>query len=131
MKILLPALNSIFMLFLLLTVSSPLFAVEKPTNQAPAKTPVKGPHQGRLLTDNDFTIELAIYERNIPPEFRAWVTEKGQSVNLNEMSLNIILTRLDGTQNEIHFTSQKDFLRGDSLIYEPHKGKVKTMTYNR
>ena len=131
MKILLPVLSSIFTLFLLLTVSSPLFAVEKPASQAPTKKPVKGAHQGRLLTDNDFTIELAIYERDIPPEFRAWVTEKGQSVNLNEVSLNIILTRLDGTQNEINFASQKDFLRGDSLIYEPHSFVILVVAHYR
>ncbi|HHZ69200.1 MAG TPA: HlyD family efflux transporter periplasmic adaptor subunit [Methylococcaceae bacterium] len=130
MKILLPAFSSIFTLFLLLTVT-PLFADKTPVDQAPKKTPQKGPHQGRLLTDNDFAIELAIYERGIPPEFRVWVTDKGHSVNLHDVSLNITLTRLDGTQNEINFTPQKDFLRGDSLIYEPHSFVILVVAHYR
>ena len=45
--------------------------------------------------------------------------------------MNIILTRLDGTQNEINFTSQKDFLRGDSLIYEPHSFVILVLAHYR
>ena len=35
---------------------------------------VKGPNGGRLLASGDFELELAIFERGVPPEFRAWAT---------------------------------------------------------
>ncbi len=37
----------------------------------------KGPHGGRLLKDGDFTLELAIAEEGVPPEFRAWFSQAG------------------------------------------------------
>ena len=48
-----------------------------------------------------------------------------------KVTLNIILTRLDGTQNEINFAPQKDFLRGDSLIYEPHSLVILVVAHYR
>ncbi|MEO1895124.1 MAG: HlyD family efflux transporter periplasmic adaptor subunit [Methylococcales bacterium] len=113
-------LSATFTLVLLLTTCSLGWATVESTTPAGTIAPEKGPHQGKLLTHNDFAIELVIYEHGIPPEFRAWITEKGQPLKPAEVSLDITLTRLDGTQNEISFTAQQDFLRGNNLIYEPH-----------
>ena len=49
-----------------------------PTNGEPAATEsARGPNGGRLLTDGDFTLELAIFEAGVPPEFHAWATAGG------------------------------------------------------
>ena len=40
---------------------------------------IKGPHGGRLLESGDFTLELSIFETGVPPEFRAWASQKGQA----------------------------------------------------
>ena len=82
--------------------------------------PEKGPHRGRLLTDGDFTLELAIFETGVPPEFRAWATKNGKALNPAEVNLNIKLTRLGGKVDDINFAQQGDALRGDTVIYEPH-----------
>ena len=82
--------------------------------------PEKGPHRGRLLKEGDFTLELAIFETGVPPEFRAWATKNGQVISPNELDLNIKLSRLDGTVDDINFAQQGDALRGDTVIYEPH-----------
>lgn len=82
--------------------------------------PEKGPHRGRLLTDGDFTLELSIVETGVPPEFRVWVTEQGQPVKPEDVDLTIKLTRLGGRIDNIGFMPQGDFLRGDTVIYEPH-----------
>jgi len=82
--------------------------------------PEKGPHQGRLLQDKGFIVELSIFETGVPPEFRVWVTNDGQPVKPSEVTLNIKLTRLGGIEDNINFTVQDDFLRGDREIYEPH-----------
>lgn len=80
----------------------------------------KGPHGGRLLVDGDFELELAIFETGVPPEFRVWVSQGGKPVPLGEVYLRITLSRLGGVQDEINFQQQDDFLRGDTVIYEPH-----------
>ncbi len=82
--------------------------------------PAKGPHRGRLLTEGDFTLELSIFETGVPPEFRVWVTEQGQPVKPDDVGLKITLTRLGSGIDTIGFKSQSDFLRGDTVIYEPH-----------
>lgn len=80
----------------------------------------KGPHGGRLLADDDFTLELAIFELGVLPEFRVWVTKDDQLVDPNEVVLRIKLTRLGNRVDEIDFHPRKDFLQGDTVIYEPH-----------
>lgn len=84
----------------------------------------KGPHNGRLLEDGDFTVELAIVEAGVPPEYRAWVTREGQPVAPAEVDLNVTLTRFGGVVQNVEFKPAGDYLRGDSLIYEPHSFAV-------
>jgi len=85
-----------------------------------AAEPEKGPHRGRLLRDGDFTLELAIFETGVPPEFRAYATKGGNTLSPEEVNLNIKLTRLGGKIDDINFKPQGDALRGDTAIYEPH-----------
>lgn len=80
----------------------------------------KGPHHGRMLHDGDFSLELAIFEAGVPPEFRAWATFDGELLSPDDVTLNIKLTRLGGKVDNINFAPQGDALRGDMEIYEPH-----------
>lgn len=89
-----------------------------------AEAEVKGPHGGRLLASGDFELELAIFERGVPPEFRAWATSDGLALAPAEVSLKVKLTRLGGQSDAISFAPQGDALRGDSVIYEPHSFEV-------
>ncbi len=82
--------------------------------------PAKGPNNGRLLVDDDFGIELAIFETGVPPEFRVWMTDAGTPVPPEEVDLRVTLTRLGNVQDHIGFARQGDFLRGDTVVYEPH-----------
>ncbi|MCG2606939.1 MAG: efflux RND transporter periplasmic adaptor subunit, partial [Achromobacter sp.] len=90
----------------------------------------KGPHNGRLLADGDFVVELAIFEDGVPPEYRAWVTRGGAPVPPAEVDLSVTLTRLDGERNVFRFRPQEDpgsgtgFLRGDGTVTEPHSFDV-------
>jgi cobalt-zinc-cadmium efflux system membrane fusion protein len=88
--------------------------------EAAEAEPAKGQHGGRLLRDGDFELELAIFETGMPPEFRVWVTDAGSPVSPEDVKLHITLTRLGEVKDEIAFTQQDDFLRGDTVIYEPH-----------
>lgn len=81
---------------------------------------IKGPHGGRMLTSDDFTLELSIFETGVPPEFRAWASKDGQTLKPTDFDLNINLTRLGGKIDKIKFKPHGDAMRGDSVIYEPH-----------
>ncbi len=80
----------------------------------------RGPHGGRLLTNGDFTLELAIFEQGVPPEFRAWFTQSGQSVPVTGLQLSVELHRPGGATDTYSFTPEGDYLRGDAEVYEPH-----------
>lgn len=93
--------------------------------------PEKGPHGGRMLREDNFAVELSIYETGVPPEYRVWVTKDGEPVDPTEVSLQITLTRLGGKEDNIGFTAQDDFLRGDMVIYEPHSFVVNAVARYR
>lgn len=80
----------------------------------------RGPNNGRLLSDGDFMLELAIYETGVPPEFRAWATDDGEPVRPEAVDLEVRLTRLGNKVDEIPFQPEDDYLRGMAVVYEPH-----------
>ena len=79
-----------------------------------------GPHGGRVLTDDGFTLELAIFERGLPPEFRAWFSQAGQPLPPDQVRLSIELTRANGVKESFTFTPERDYARGSGEVAEPH-----------
>lgn len=94
-------------------------------DSAAGSGPVKGPHGGRLLTEGDFQVEVTIFERGVPPEFRVYAYEAKKPVDLSEVKLSIEVHRLGERVDKISFKKEGDFLRGDSVVYEPHSFEVK------
>lgn len=94
-------------------------------HEAPADEPVKGPHRGLMLTDGPFAIELAVYETNVPPEYRAWPTLVGKPLPLGDVTLTVEVTRLGNKVNTFRFKPEGDFLRGDGVLIEPHSFALK------
>lgn len=92
---------------------------------ASAEAVVKGPHRGRLLQDDNFAVELAIFETGVPPEFHAWPTLDGKPLPLSEVDLVVELTRLGGKVDRFRFVPQGDFLKGEGVVQEPHSFVVK------
>lgn len=86
--------------------------------------PEKGSNGGQLLSDGDFALELAIFETGLPPEFRVWITAGGEAVAPERVDVQIVLTRLGDVTDEIGFVPADGFLRGDTVIYEPHSFTV-------
>jgi membrane fusion protein, heavy metal efflux system len=118
--------------FALLILALTLSACGSPENNsaeghdgpdAPAPV-VKGPHNGRLLADGPFAIELAIFETGVPPEYHAWPTLDGKPVPMDQVDLTVQLTRLNKSE-EFSFAPQADYLRGDHVVREPHSFIVK------
>lgn len=84
----------------------------------------KGPNNGRLLEDGDFSVELAIVEDGVPPEYRAWATLDGKPLKTNEWQLTVKVTRLGGKVDTFTFAEQGDYLRGKGTVEEPHSFDV-------
>ena len=53
---------------------------ERESSAAEQAEAPRGPNGGRLLTDGDFTLELAIFEAGVPPEYHAWASSAGRPV---------------------------------------------------
>lgn len=124
-----PLLKPLALLSVLLTLSAcdahPTTPAPKPHAQGPAAAgPAKGPHQGRMLEDGPFALELAIFETHVPPEYRAWPRLNGAPLPLAEVQLTVKVTRLGNRENTFHFTPEGDFLRGDGVLHEPHSFSV-------
>ena len=84
----------------------------------------RGPNNGRVLRDGEFAVELAVYEAGVPPEFRAWATEGGRALDPRDVELRVVLARLGDRVDRHEFRAADEFLRGTSVVYEPHSFSV-------
>lgn len=108
----------------------PSMAAAMSESEAQEAEPEKGPHRGRMLRDSEFAVELAIFETGVPPEFRVWITNNNAPVAPTEVDLRVQLTRLGNVVDDIGFKAEGNYLRGDTVIYEPHSFVVTlTATY--
>lgn len=99
----------------------------------------RGPHRGRMLRDEDFALEVTIFEDNVPPEFHLYAYNDGDPLKPQEIQVGVTLSRLDGETNAFRFAAVEDYLRGDGVVHEPHsfdvavtanyKGKAHKWTY--
>jgi cobalt-zinc-cadmium efflux system membrane fusion protein len=84
----------------------------------------RGPHNGRLLRDGAFAVEITIFETGVPPEFRVYPYQNNQPVTPDTVDLTVELGRLGNKTDRFAFRSQGDFLRGDGIVLEPHSFDV-------
>jgi cobalt-zinc-cadmium efflux system membrane fusion protein len=84
----------------------------------------RGPHNGRLLRDGVFALEITIFETGVPPEFRIYPYQNDEPIAPDTVDLTIELGRLGDKTDRFAFRSQEDFLRGDGIVLEPHSFDV-------
>ena len=84
----------------------------------------RGPHNGRLLSDNPFALEITIYETGVPPQLRVYPYDKGTPIDPREVTLRIELQRLGGITDRLRFIPESGYLKGDQVVYEPHSFDV-------
>jgi len=89
-----------------------------------AEAEAVGPNGGRLLTSGAFELEIGIFERGTPPEYRTWAKKDGRAVEPGDLSLTVELTRLGGRVDRIAFAPRGDHLVSTSSIAEPHSFEV-------
>jgi len=86
--------------------------------------PAKGPHGGKLFTDNGYGLEVTIFEQGVPPEFRVYLYRDGKPVDPSSSQVVVTLHRLGREPQVIQFAKVGDYLRGDAEVVEPHSFKV-------
>ena len=84
----------------------------------------RGPHNGRLLRNGSFSLEVTIFEAGVPPEFRVYAYQNDQPIAPDTVVLVIELGRLGDPTDRFEFYPQSDFLRGDGVVTEPHSFDV-------
>jgi cobalt-zinc-cadmium efflux system membrane fusion protein len=84
----------------------------------------RGPHGGRLLKDGPFAVEITVFERGVPPEFRVYAYLDGEPLPPEDVNLRIELARLDGQIDRFAFEPQGGYLRGQGVVAEPHSFDV-------
>lgn len=89
-----------------------------------AENQTKGPQGGRLLQQDDFALELKIFEKGVPSEFHVYSYQDGRAINPKDVSVIIKLARLDGQIDTFNFRPQGEYLRGDGVVTEPHSFAV-------
>lgn len=100
-------------------------AAEMEPNDEESEKDEKGSHNGRLLSAGDFSVELAIFERGVPPEYRAWAYQNGDELSLDDWSVNVELTRLGGVVSNFSFVDAGEYLHGQGVVEEPHSFDVR------
>jgi membrane fusion protein, heavy metal efflux system len=84
----------------------------------------RGPHNGRMLRDGDFALEVTIFEEGPEPLYRLYPYVKDQPVDPRQVLATIALTRLGGRVDRFAFTAAEDYLTSPTVVAEPHSFDV-------
>ena len=109
----------------ILILTSPAINAQESDHQSEMITESKGPHGGKILLHDDIAIELSIFEKGVPPEYRAWITDDGEPIKPNKAKLEIQLTRLGGEKSHFPFTFNGEYWLGKGVVTEPHSFDVR------
>ncbi|MCU0883363.1 MAG: efflux RND transporter periplasmic adaptor subunit [Beijerinckiaceae bacterium] len=84
----------------------------------------RGPHNGRMLRDGDFALEITVFEDGIPPEYRLYAYLAGKPLASHDVAASVTIQRLDGEITTFSFRPEQDYLRGSTILAEPHSFDV-------
>ena len=84
----------------------------------------RGPHNGRMLRDGDFAIEVNVFEDGVPPEYRLYAYRGDEPVDPKTIRARVMIARLDGEKTTFSFKPENDYLRGQGVLVEPHSFDV-------
>ena len=110
---------------LILTLDKPASVREKIAGTAvneksEENEPSIGPRGGKLFTENGFGVELTIFEKGVPPQFRIYLYEKSKPLSPTAARVSITLSRLGAPAQLFKFAPEADYLLGDQTVDEPH-----------
>ncbi|HHF7376193.1 TPA: cation transporter, partial [Legionella bozemanae] len=126
MKLIKKFVTLFFLIIFLSTIVTPMvFGSEDDNQQSEAQEEFeKGPQGGRLFKKDSITLELLLFERGMPPHFRAYLYQEGKTISPNSSQLTAELTRFNGKKEVITFRPVENFLQSNQMIKEPHSFDV-------
>lgn len=86
--------------------------------------PQKGPHGGKLFTQDGYGLEVTIFEQGVEPEFRVYTYRDGKPLDPAASQVTLTLERLGRKPQPFTFVKEKDYLKGNAVVEEPHSFKV-------
>ncbi|HAT1749768.1 TPA: efflux RND transporter periplasmic adaptor subunit [Legionella pneumophila] len=117
-----------YFLSLILLLSFSSFSLRAENNHSEEsehqKTMEKGPQGGRLFKEGNTALELLIFERGMPPRFRAYLYQNGKMISPDKAYLTVELTRFNDKKEVITFIPVENFLQSNQVIREPHSFDV-------
>ena len=123
--------NSLLRTFSIVTLASLALAACMPEPQTTAETEAaapadfeRGPHNGRLLRDGNFSLEVTVFETGVPPELHVYPYVDDKPVDPGQVQLSMSVSRLGGEVNQFNFQPREDYLRADAVLHEPHSFDV-------
>ena len=54
----------------------------------------RGPHNGRMLRDGDFAIEVTVFEDGVPPEYRLYAYRGDKPLDPASVTAQVMIARL-------------------------------------
>jgi membrane fusion protein, heavy metal efflux system len=85
---------------------------------------VKGPHGGKLFTDDDYAVEVTIFEQNQSPQFRLYSYLSGKQLAPKDSAIQLKVSRLGRAVETFKFSPENDYLTSKAIVIEPHSFKV-------
>ncbi|MDP2212949.1 efflux RND transporter periplasmic adaptor subunit [Phenylobacterium sp.] len=84
----------------------------------------RGPHNGRMLRDGDFALEVSIFEEGPEPLYRLYPYLNDKPLDPRQVQASIALTRLGPSVDRFVFTATEDYLTSPTIVSEPHSFDV-------
>ncbi|MBI1834562.1 MAG: efflux transporter periplasmic adaptor subunit, partial [Burkholderiales bacterium] len=85
----------------------------------------KGPHGGRLFTQDAYALEVMIYEVDATPVFRVYTYLNGKALAPNASDVTMRVQRLGQEEQSYSLKAEKDYLSSAVEVEEPHSFEVK------
>ena len=79
-----------------------------------------GPRGGKLFTADGFGVEVTIFEKGVPPQFRLYLYENDEPLPPSAAKVALTLARLGAPAEIHHFKPEADYLLGEQIVVEPH-----------
>ena len=95
----------------------------KNTNNVQSE-PNEGPQGGKLFTKDGFSVEVTIFEKGVPPQFRLYLYQNDEPLPPAAAKVAITLSRLGAPVQLFKFTPEADYLLSDQVVEEPHSFEV-------
>ena len=80
----------------------------------------KAPHGGKLFSKGDLSVEVLLAEDGGESRFRIFLARNGKPLVSDGAKAQIMLTRPDGSKQDVGFAADKDVLKSTVAIAEPH-----------